>query len=321
MSWNKDDLLTKAKLYFSRAASEDRESEYFALLYSFGLEFLVRSCVASKNPVLLAAPDQNSQENLLAAIGEIPFSPKVKSLETSKVIELCKRLYSEFTPEDATLCRTIVNGRNEELHTGSLAFESYPFSSWMNGFYECLNHISSILQIELDEILGSEEAGIAKEALKEKKEGVESAVKNTIAAHKKVFSALSEKEKGERKAKADKSAKIMAYKKRHIVTCPSCEGRALLEGEPFGKEVVTEEDGELISRISVAPTAFECTACGLKLTGISELNVCGLAGHFTRRTTYTPEDYYGLIHPDDIDAEEIAREYLENQDYGGYNNE
>ncbi len=321
MSWESSDLLNKAKMYFARAADEERESSYFALLYSFGLEFLIRSCVAKKSPVLLAAPDQGNQENILAAIGVKPFSPKIKSLETNKVISLCKGLYSEFTPDDASLCQRIVNGRNEELHTGALAFVSYPFSAWMSGFYECLLHACGILEIELSDLLGDEESKIADSVLREKREGVESSVKSNVAAHKKVFESLGEEARKEKISDAEANAKVMAFKKKHIVDCPACGSKALLGGEPFGKEVITEQDGELVSRISIAPTEFECTACSLKLNGIAELAVCDLAGHFTRRTAYTPEEYYGLIHPDDIDAEELAREYLENNPYDEFNNE
>ena len=83
---------------------------------------------------------------------------------------------------------------------------------------------------------------------------------------------------------------------------------------PFGKETVQEEDGELVSRISVAPQSLACECCDLRLEGVAELEIFGLSGHYTRRTTYEPGEYYGMIHPDEIDMEELARDYLENRE-------
>ena len=135
--------------------------------------------MAQRAPVLLAAPDpQGKQKNVLAALGIDAFTPEVKSLETSKVIELCDRLYSEFDTDDGKLCRSLVNGRNEELHTGALAFDSYPFSSWMLKYYGTISHLCGILEIELSEMIGDDEAGLAHAALSSRKEGLESSVKS-----------------------------------------------------------------------------------------------------------------------------------------------
>jgi hypothetical protein len=55
---------------------------------------------------------------------------------------------------------------------------------------------------------------------------------------------------------------------------------------------------------------------------LSALRVAGIGAHYTRRTTYSPEEYYNLIDPDDTDA--IKERYNElglSKDEDEYDNE
>ena len=54
MSWERDPLWAKAKLYFERALSQSREEPQFGLWCSLGLELLARSCRISKPSTLSA---------------------------------------------------------------------------------------------------------------------------------------------------------------------------------------------------------------------------------------------------------------------------
>jgi hypothetical protein len=70
---------------------------------------------------------------------------------------------------------------------------------------------------------------------------------------------------------------------------------------------------------AVSPRAFKCFACGLKLAGYAELDGADLGGTYTRRTTFTPEDYYGLIDPETADMSEYFGRYM--ADMQEYDNE
>ncbi len=68
---------------------------------------------------------------------------------------------------------------------------------------------------------------------------------------------------------------------------------------------------------SILPTKFICTACELKLEGYNALSAASIANHYTRRTIYTPEEYYDMISPEDYDG--IRARYDElNLDYSDY---
>ena len=49
------------------------------------------------------------------------------------------------------------------------------------------------------------------------------------------------------------------------------------------------------------PSAFECIACGLKISGLSKLSACGLGDAFTSTTRMTPAEYFGLYTEQDLE--------------------
>jgi hypothetical protein len=116
---------------------------------------------------------------------------------------------------------------------------------------------------------------------------------------------------------AEKLGRQLATKREHRVICPACQCVATVQGTPFGKENVTHDDGEIVVRQPVSPTSFSCSACGLKLQGYAELDAANLGGQYTRRTTFSPEEYYGLIAEDDLKA--YLEEYTSRQEE--YDNE
>jgi hypothetical protein len=58
MSWERDPLWAKTKLFFERAFNEPREDPIFGLWCSLGLELLGRAALSSISPTLLAEPDK-----------------------------------------------------------------------------------------------------------------------------------------------------------------------------------------------------------------------------------------------------------------------
>ena len=66
MNWSKDALLSKAKLYFTKAFEEEKDSPFFGIFCALGLELLARAALANISPTLLA-DNANAQGNILYA--------------------------------------------------------------------------------------------------------------------------------------------------------------------------------------------------------------------------------------------------------------
>jgi hypothetical protein len=67
MSWDRDPIWAKARLFFARAFDTQRENPAFGLWCSLGLELLARTALASISPTLLAEPHPE-HKNLLHVI-------------------------------------------------------------------------------------------------------------------------------------------------------------------------------------------------------------------------------------------------------------
>ena len=315
MSWEKEPLISKAKLFFERAFDADRDESTFGLWCSLGLELLIRASLASISPTLLSSPDR-SQKNLLYALN-LKETSEPKSIPVTDAIELCYSLFPEFTDTDRKNCRALVNRRNEELHSGSAAFDEYKPSSWLIGFYQACISLSEILGESIEVLFNENEAQTAKEMLATNQADVIKKVKTAIQAHKRVFKEKTPKDQEKLHESAENEGLYLSTQQHHRVKCPACGSCATVQGHPFGKEHITTTDDEITIRQAISPTSFSCPACGLKLSGYAELKEANVSEHYTRTTTYSPEDYYGLIHPDDIES------YLEDQaaDYYEYDNE
>lgn len=301
MSWEKDTLLSKSKIFFDKAFQEDKENIFFGLTCDMGLETLSRAALAKISPTLLAEPDKD-QQNLLHALNIGSAKSPKKSIGTSQVLMLCKTLIPEFTEEHLKSASAIVNRRNEEVHTGTVAFLEYRTQHWIEGFYKCCKVLADFLGESLDHIFGAEKAKAAQLILKETETKVIEKTKSLIDAHEKVFEAKSEEEINQLIEEAEKQGEILSHNKHHKVKCPACSCVATVTGDVYGKDLIEHGDYEIIVKQTVIPTKFCCLDCGLKLTGYGQLSTAGAGDHYTHRTNYTPEEYYYLISLDDTEA-------------------
>jgi hypothetical protein len=301
MNWEREPLWAKAKLFFERAFEERREDPQFGLWCSLGLELLARAAVASVSPALLADPDPE-QRNLLYALKLTSDSSSTKSLATARVLNLCRFLFPKFSEDDRKIAVALANRRNEELHSGGTGFTTYPVGEWLVGFYRACWALTDSMGETLESLLGKAEAVVANEVLSENEAAVKSKVLKLIAEFAKLFAAKTPEEQEKASQLATLEGEQLSHKRHHRVTCPACKSVATVQGEAFGPEKVIHEDGEIVVHQAVSPRLFSCPACGLKLQGYAELGVAGVGGHYTRTSTFSPDDYYGLINPDDEDS-------------------
>jgi transcription elongation factor Elf1 len=316
MSWERDPLWAKARLFFERAFAEPRDGPTFGLWCSFGLELLARASLASISPTLLAEPD-DEHKYLLHALNRGSERTPHKSIGAAQVLYLCRTLFPEFTEDDHKASLALINRRNEELHSGAAAFEEYPARQWLAGFYHACRSLSGAMGESLATLFGGDEGKAATSMLLENQNDVRQRVMSSISAHRKVFQDKTQEERDAAKRSAEERGRQLAAQREHRVTCPACQSVATVQGTPFGKENVTHDDGEIVVRQCVSPNSFSCSACGLKLQSYAELDAAGLGGQYTRRTTFSPEEYYGLIAEDELKA--YLEEYTRRQEE--YDNE
>lgn len=319
MSWEREPLFTKSKLFFEKAFEEDKETPFFGLWCAMGLELLIRSTVASVSPTLLAEPDP-SHQNLLHALNLGSSKNKRKSLITIQVLSLCQTLIPNFTEQNFKIASAIINQRNEELHTGGAAFEDYPTSQWIAGFYKCCKILTEFQGETLNSLLGDEIEKEANMILSEIEEEVIGKTKSLIAAHQKVFENKSPEDQEKLKEESEKSSEQLSHRGHHRVECPSCKSVATVIGEPFGKVNIETKEYSIVVRQSILPTKFKCNACELKINGYNALTAVNLSNHYTRRVTHSPEEYFDMISPYDYDT--IVDKYHEFERYENeFNNE
>jgi len=317
MSWDRESLWAKSRLYFERAFDIDKEDDTFGLWCAMGLELLARSSVAKFSPTLLAEPDKDHKYLLIALdLGSAKVSRR--SIATNQVLSLCKTLIPDFTENEVKLASALTGRRNEELHSGSAAFQEYSTQQWIAGFYKCCKILAESQEESLTSLFGDEEAKIAEGVIEDVAEEVKSKIQNTIAAYRKVFNEKEEAEREALKEKAAKQGEVLSHQKHHRVNCPACNCVATVQGDTYGREQVEHRDNEIVVRQSVIPTRFLCSACGLKLSGYGELSFANVADHFTHRTHYTPEEFYDLVDPHDA---EIMQSYAEDHGYYFFSND
>lgn len=310
MSWERDPLWAKARLFLEHALNEDRDDARFGLWCAFGLELLARAAVSSISPALLAEPDRE-HKHLLHVLGR--GNPKVgaQSIAANQVFRLCEALFPAFTPEHSTSALALINRRNVELHTGENAFDGYTTQQWVAGFYACCKALTEAMGESLDTLLGEDEAAEAATVLAVAEKEVRERIRQRIARYKAVFDDRVEGERTKALELAAAEADRLAHARHHRTRCPACSAIGTVQGDTLGPSKVEDHDGEILVRQAVAPRKFSCMACGLKLEGYAELAAANLADQYTRTTRYCPEEYYELIDPNNSEVvERIAREDL-----------
>lgn len=320
MSWERDPLWAKSRLFFERAFDESRDDPAFGLWCSLGLELLARAALASVSPTLLAEPDIE-HKYLLHALNRGSERTARRSIGAAQVLGLCRTLFPEFTEDDLKTSLALINRRNEELHSGAAAFDEYPPSRWLSQFYRACRSLATAMEESLSSLFGEEEAAVAESTITENQNDARQRVQSAIAAHRKVFEAKPDEERQATTNKVSEMGLQLAAERHHRVPCPACRCVATVQGIAFGKERVEHGDGVIIVWRSVSPTSFSCAACGLKFQGYADLEAANLGGQYRRRTTYSPEEYYGLINPETDDLSPYIEKYLADQVGEDYDNE
>lgn len=286
--WSRDALLAKAQRYAQDMLSHPRDDWHFGLTSTFVLEFLARATVANIHPTLLA--DAKDWNNIYFALGHTPTAPKYlpRSLNTTALLARLRDVLPTFTLELEGFAAQHINRRNEELHAGATPFDGLS-TTWLANFYQTCSVLLEAMGEKLEFLVGPGEAKIAQQLIEASRDQSAKAVSKAIAAHKTVW----ESKDATERAKLERQASVWATRQAgHRVKCPSCGSDALVAGAPVSAPI-RKLDGDLIVETQdYLPARFECVACQLKITGLSQLTACGLGATYKSTSTYDAADYY-----------------------------
>lgn len=316
--WSSDALFSKALIYVGKMESTQLDDPDYGLWSSLSLEFLARAALSHISPTLLA--DAHSWRNVHFSLGhEVTmkgFSPK--SIGIKEVFIRLNEITSSFNNEILGYCSQHIERRNAELHTGEMAFSELKNSLWLSRYYKSCQSLLEIMNKKIEDLFDM--PNVALDAIKSLSDEAGKSVKQDIAAYKKVWSDKGEEEK----IKCQEQASIWATRQKgHRVTCPVCESSALLQGSPSSpiKTTTDQEQDIVIQKQAMMPISFECVSCGLKISGYSRLNACGLGDSYMTTTTFTIAEFYNLYTEDEIDEARREGEASATSHFADDNNE
>lgn len=309
MIWSKDALFSNAKQLISRAFNEERDSPFFGVFCSIGLELLARSALAAFSPALLA---DKGHDNLLYALELKDSVNKPKSIPMNQVASLCCELIDEFNPDLQKFMNVMAECRNESLHSGGDGFSDYNVDKWLVWFYKTCNVLCKSLNKPLESLLGKDITDEAQKIISQNSVTIMNEVNNKIHLCKETYLRAFDDDKESVVASiefAKSLIKLKTYSGAHSVVCPSCGNQAMITGkEPrMGHEAI--EKNEVIVHKDVTAEKFECMVCGLTLNSYAELQCAGLPLHYSRVNRYDPTEYF------DIDIDSIKDMLFDDDSY------
>lgn len=286
--WSRQALLAKAQRYAQEMLSHSRDDWRFGLYSTFVLEFVARAALSHVSPTLLA--DAKTWGNVYFALGHAPTTPKFipRSIDISEVFGRLREAVPSFTTELEGFAAQHLNRRNEELHAGGLPFDGLS-TSWLPRFYEAVSVLLVSMGEALPTLVGDEESKLASELISASKDESAKAVAKAISAHRTVWEA----KRAEEKAKLAQQASVWATRQAgHRIACPACGNNALVQGEPISQPLRKLDGDVIVETQEYLPSKFECVACQLKISGLSQLSACGLGATYKSTSTYDAADYY-----------------------------
>jgi len=289
MLWEKDALLGKAKAYIQRAfEDESRDSDRFPFWATIGLEFLGRAVLASVHPSLLADPQ--TPEAVLFACG-IGDSSNAKSVHAKTVFARCGLIVSDFTKSDFAFCMSLMERRNEELHTAAAAFEAFPTEKWLADYYRVLDKVFKPLRVDLAGVVADGEPNAADQMVAAASKALLAQVKQKIANHRTAYGTLLPDAIAERRS-AFKAGRLSFRGPTKIAKCPACGEDCLISGEIVRSTDAKLAGDELYWENIVLPNMLKCDVCGLDLKGHDALHIADVGGQFSVLRWQDAAEYY-----------------------------
>ena len=278
--WSEQEYWSKGQLYIRRAQMAEADDGLYAFWMALAMEFIARAALSKVSPVLNADPRKVENIYFALDVGEIG-TPKTVPLHS--VFLRCVEVVDGFEDQNRNFCDFLGVQRNVELHTGALPFEDLKLQEWLQSYYEVLDILCRHLERDLDDLLGSEESSAARELLQASIEGLQSSVKNSIAAHKNVFDGKSNEEQQQLRHNALNRIVSTATSAElsSSVDCPACASSGIVEGRRVRSSIPYYENESLFENVTGLTESFVCYVCGLELPSVSHVRWSGIEPQFT----------------------------------------
>ena len=300
--WSAEALLNKAQSYAEEMLSFPHDDWRFALWSTFSLELLARAALSAISPTLVADA-KNSWNHLLYALSIQPktanFIPR--TIDISEVFQRLQELIPDFIPELGSFCKRHMSTRNEELHSGATPFVGAKVASWVPIYYRACAVLLESMGDSLERFVGSSEAAAAEAMIAAHRDESAKSINKEIDAHKTVWS----KNGAEEQQRLALQASAWATRQiGHTVSCPGCNCNAILSGSAIAPPLRGITEDEITETQEYLPSRFECVACRLKISGLSQLSAAGLGDPYNATFIYdiddfySPEDHYVDYEPD-----------------------
>jgi hypothetical protein len=294
--WSPEALFNKALLYvgeMERYAPDDWQHRLWA---SLSMELLARAALAGISPTLLA--DRGNWRNIYHALGHQPTAKRFVpvSIKITEVLAILHELCPDFTKELQDSLVEQCGHRNAELHSGEDDIIGTGTSSWLPQYYaSCQAFLNSLGKV-LEDLFSDSQ--LANEMIASLKDTAAKSVEKDIHAHKETWE---KKDTQEQATLKEQAANWASRRAGHRTVCPACGSQALVRGSPQGSVSTDIGKDMVVQKQTMLPSAFECIACGLKISGLSKLSACGLGDAFVSTTALSPAEFFGLYTEQDLD--------------------
>ena len=285
--WSSDSFWQKTSEYMRRArqAFANNDEEMFGLWSHLALEFLAKSALAKKHPILLLDAKRSAVSVLYVgnkqlytelkevhfgvALSEIGLADKPRTDDINKIIgKIAAKWPQPFKPTLKEDCEALISVRNEELHGNTFAFRNLSRDSWLKKYFYVTKALLEILSKRVEDYW-EEFTDVVKQQVEDIDQRITEEVEQLIKYHQTSFQKLDRKPGG-----GWTFANLNPpYTK---IRCPACTSMAILRGKAISirDDVADEVESIYGQRIYVwLPTYFYCDYCELVLDSNEKLRV------------------------------------------------
>lgn len=275
MSWNSDDLISKARLYIDRAYRSIDEPSSFALWIILALELLARSAISNVHPVLLANPHQ--VKNLYYAIGREELCEFPKSVPAKTIYDRCETLFDEFTPHETKYCNALRELRNAEIHSGEAVLDLIPIPNWQLRYYRVCQIFLDTLDLDLDDFFPLDHIDSIVEILNTDERNERATVMKLLAQAK--------REAGTTELDIERYRRSLDFLGpidldrivgRYQADCPVCTSSGEIGIKRISMSEIKLVDDVPLATVTYIPIDFLCRSCNLWLNSYSRMVIAGL---------------------------------------------
>ncbi len=282
--YNHEALWSKAKVFLNRAMDPGpgRSFDEQALWASAALELLGKAALARVSPLLIAEPNEEGV-NILIAAGLIEGTAKFTSVSAATIFKRCGRAFRPFSADDAL---KFAGARNEYLHGSTIGFMTLPPEAWWPRFWALAVILITAQDREIEELVGPDRVGAVEAHLEQNTKNIEHRTEALISrAAQRIAQyrarTLPAKIQMEWQANPDLSIGL-GYSQPE--SCPACGGTGSLEGEDSSDRTYNYEPSEDFhtawTTITVPADYFSCPTCHLVLDRYELIERAGLSTTF-----------------------------------------